>query len=188
MVLNIETTETDITNQIHCEFSITIIFHRKMSVAKQKKNCQKIAFNLSLGKLTLTSVLQLPLEIVEARDSELPHQKKAVQCAKQHPKRLSLCQPSKWAADILKYFYCNSPATDLWKHFLPVENTKVFLLILIQNRQFFNLLILSRKFHFPEHKFQIPDREICPKQLKFLFAACAFTTLCIFGFMPIILS
>lgn len=117
MVLNIETTETDRTNQIHCEFSIRITFHRKNVCCKKKKICQKIAFNLSLGKLTLISVLQLPLEIVEARGSVLSHQKKAVQHVKQHPKRLSLCQPSKWAADLLKHFYCNSPATDLWKHF-----------------------------------------------------------------------
>lgn len=40
------------------------------------------------------------------------------QCVKGDPRRPSLCQPSKWAADILKHLYCNSPATELWKQFL----------------------------------------------------------------------
>lgn len=64
-------------------------------------------------------------------------------------------EASKWAADIIKYFYCSSPATDLWKLFLPLENTKVLLLILIQNRLFFNLLILFSEVSFS--RIQVPN-------------------------------
>lgn len=53
------------------------------------------------------------------------------------------------AVDILKHFYCNSPATELWKQFLfSVENTEVLLLILIQNRLFSNLLTLFLEVQF----------------------------------------
>lgn len=75
------------------------------------------------------------------------------QCVKGDPRQPSLCQPSKWAVDILKHLYCNSPATELWKQFLfSVENTKVLLLFLIQNRLFSKLLTLFSEVSFSRIK------------------------------------
>lgn len=80
-----------------------------------------------------------------------------------YPRRHNLCQPSKWAVDILKHFYCNSPATEPWKQFFLcflvgfffVENTKVLLLIFIQNRLFSKLLTLFSEVPFP--RIQVPN-------------------------------
>lgn len=120
----------------------------------------------------------------------LPHQRQATQCVKGYPRRPNLCQPSKWALDILKHSYCNSPPTELWKQlfFFLWKIPRFYFSSLSKTDYFPNYWHFSRKFHFPEDKFQIPDHEICPKQPRFLFSACAFTTLCIFRFMPIIFS
>lgn len=87
-------------------------------------------------------------------------------------------EASKWAADIIKYFYCSSLATDLWKLFLPLENTKVLLFILIQNRLFFNLLILFLEVSFS--RIQVPNSRLWnpskTAQIS-IFSLCLYHTL-----------
>lgn len=107
-------------------------------------------------------------------------------------KKPNLCQPSKGTADILKHSYCSSPATELWKQFFFFfflwKILRFYFSSSSKTNYFPNYWYFSRKFHFPEYKVQIPDHEICPKQLRFLFSGPALTTSCIFGFMPIIFS
>lgn len=65
------------------------------------------------------------------------HYCQPTQQTERDPRRPSLCQPSNWAADMLKHCYFNSSATVLWKqYFFPLKNTEVLLLTLIQNRLF----------------------------------------------------
>lgn len=101
------------------------------------------------------------------------------QCVKGDPRRPSLCQPSKWAADILKHLHCNSPATELWKQFIfSVENTKVLLLFLIQNRLFSKLPILFSEVSFSRIK--VPNSRpwvLYKTTLASVFSLCLYHTL-----------
>lgn len=103
-----------------------------------------------LEKYLLISALQLPLGTVEARDSRvLPHLETGYRVCKGVSKKGQPLSAFQVAADILKHFYCNSPATQLWKQFLfSVENPEIVLLILIQNRLFSNLLTLFSEVQF----------------------------------------
>lgn len=124
--------------------------------------------NLLLGKLTqkpslrplgncwLISVLQVSLGTMEATDSALMHYLQPMQQIERNPRRPSLCQPSNWAADMLKHCYFNSSATELWKQFFfPLKNTEVLLLTLIQNRLFSKILRLLSEVSFS--RMQVPN-------------------------------
>lgn len=180
------------------------IFHqnyfplKNVFVAKWKIS-EKMVFNLLLGKLTqqlplcllgkslLISALQLSLGTVKARvcvtTLEIGYEVCKRVSKKAQP--LSAFQVGSWhIKTFLLQFSCNRALERilffLWKilrfYFSSSSKTGYFP----------NYWCFSRKFHFPEYKFQIADHEIWPKQARFLFSAYAFTTLCIFKFMTII--
>lgn len=103
-----------------------------------------------------------------------------------YPRRHNLCQPSKWAVDILKHFIAillqqnlgNNSFCVFWWVFFFVENTKVLLLIFIQNRLFSKLLTLFSEVPFP--RIQVPNSrpwDLSKTAQISIFSLCLYHTL-----------